>query len=146
MKIFTKSKIWKKIIILLLILLFFQIFIPKPSHAIPGDTLLAPVTSLFANLGDGIMNILQKTIMGMDASGVWVQESSNLWLKILIVVGAIVAATIAVASLIYTGGMSLTVIASAIGALVSIGKAAVVAYFAVSFLHFLEGRILFTRI
>lgn len=144
MKIFTKSKIWKKIIILLLILLFFQIFIPKPSHAIPGDTLLEPVTSLFANLGDGLMSILQKTIFGMDASGVWVEENSNLWLKILTAVVAIVAATIAIASIIYTGGATLGIVVSVIGALVKTVVGVAVAYFAFDTLHLGEKRILFT--
>lgn len=142
MKYFTNKKIWQKIVIILLIFLLFQIFIPKPTHAIVGDVLLEPVTSLFANLGDGIMNILQKTIMGMDASGVWIEDSSNLWTKILIVVAAIVIATVAVVATIYTGGAALTIIASAIGAVVKIGIGAAVAYFAVSITHFGGKRIL----
>lgn len=146
MKVFTNKKIWQKIVIILLIFLLFQIFIPKSSHAIEGDVLLEPVTSLFANLGDGIMNILQKTIMGMDASGVWIEDSSNVWLKILIVVGAILIATVAVIATIYTGGAALTIIASAIGAVVKIAVGAAVAYFAVSITHFGGKRILFTRI
>lgn len=147
MKVFTNKKIWQKIVIILLIFLLFQIFIPKSSHAIEGDVLLEPVTSLFANLGDGIMNILQKTIMGMDASGVWIEENNGeLWMKILIVVAAIVIATIAVIATIYTGGAALTVIYSALGAVVKIGLGAAVAYFAVSITHFGGKRILFARI
>lgn len=143
MKIFTNKKIWQKIVIVLLIMLLFQIFIPKSSHAIVGDVLLEPITSLFANLGDGVMNVLQKTIMGMDASGVWVEDSSNVWLKIIIVVGAILIATIAVIATIYTGGAALTIIASAVGAVVKISAGAAVAYFAVSITHFGGKRILF---
>ena len=144
MKVFTNKKLWQKIAIILLILFIFQFFIPKPTHAIVGDVLLEPVTSLFANLGDGIMNILQKTIMGMDASGVWVEDSSNVWLKILIIVAAIVIATVAVIATIYTGGAALTIIASAIGAVVKIAAGAAVAYFAVSVTHFGGKRILLT--
>lgn len=143
MRFFTNKKMWQKIVIILLLLLFFQFFIPKQTHAIEGDVLLEPVTSLFANLGDGIMNILQKTIMGMDASGVWVEDTSNVWLKILIIVGAILIATIAVIATIYTGGAALTIIASAIGAVVKIAAGAAVAYFAVSVTHFGGKRILF---
>ena len=143
MRFFTNKKMWQKIVIILLLLLFFQFFIPKQTHAIEGDVLLKPVPSLFANLGDGIMNILQKTIMGMDASGVWVEDTSNVWLKILIIVGAILIATIAVIATIYTGGAALTIIASAIGAVVKIAAGAAVAYFAVSVTHFGGKRILF---
>lgn len=145
MKFFTNKKLWQKIAIILLILFIFQFFIPKPTHAIVGDVLLEPVTSLFANLGDGIMNILQKTIMGMDASGVWVEENNGeFWMKILIIVAAIVIATVAVIATIYTGGAALTIIASAIGAVVKIAAGAAVAYFAVSVTHFGGKRILLT--
>ena len=145
MKVFTNKKLWQKIAIILLILFIFQFFIPKPTHAIVGDVLLEPVTSLFANLGDGIMNILQKTIMGMDASGVWIEENDGeLWMKILIVAAAIVIAIVAVVATIYTGGAALTIIFSAIGAVVKIAAGAAIAYFAVSFTHFGGKRILFT--
>ena len=146
MKFFTNKKIWQKIVIILLVLLFFQLFIPKQTHAIEADVLLEPVTNLFANLGDGIMNILQKTIMGMDASGVWIEENSEVWLKILIVVAEIVIATIAVIATIYSGGAALTIIFSSIGAVVKIAGVAAVAYFAVSVTHFGGKRILFTRV
>ena len=95
MKIFTNKKIWQKIVIVLLIMLLFQIFIPKSSHAIVGDVLLEPITGLFANLGDGVMSIMQKTFMGMDASGAWVEESSNLWIIILTICAAVLIAVIA---------------------------------------------------
>ena len=62
MKIFTNKKVWQKIVLVMLILLLMQFFIGKPAHAIDGDVLLEPITSLFANLGDGIMNIMQQTI------------------------------------------------------------------------------------
>ena len=144
MKIFQNKKIWQKIVLVILIFLLFQFFISKPVHAIPGDTLLEPVTSLFANLGDGIMNIMQNTIMGMETSGAWVEESSNLWLKILLIAAAIVVATVAVVSIILSGPFSLTILATAIGAVVKIGIGASIAFFAVSTIHLGEKRFLFT--
>ncbi len=123
MKIFTNKKIWQKIIILILIILFFQIFIPKPSHAIPGDVLLEPVTNLFANLGDGIMNIMQKTFMGMDTSGAWIEKgNASFWRTIAIIGAAILAATIAVAAIVLSGGVGLAVFASAAGAVLKIAR------------------------
>lgn len=144
MKIFQNKKIWQKIVLVVLIFLLFQFVTSKPVHAIPGDTLLEPVTSLFANLGDGIMDIMQKTIMGMETSGAWVEESSNLWIKILVIAAAIIAATVAVASIILSGGAALTIVATVIGAVVKIGIGASIAFFAVSTLHFGEERFLFT--
>lgn len=144
MKIFMNKKIWQKIVLVILIFLLFQFVTTKPVHAIPGDTLLEPVTSLFANLGDGIMEIMQKTIMGMGTSGAWVEESSGLWLKILIIAAAIIVATVAVASIILSAGGTLAIIATSIGAIVKVTGGAFIALFAVSTLHLGESRILFT--
>lgn len=138
MKIFTNRKIWQKIIIVILIVLTFQIFIPKPAHAIPGDVLLEPVTNLFANLGDGIMNIMQRTFMGMETSGAWVETSSNLWLKILVIAAAILVATVAIAATILSGGAALTIVLGVASAVVKIGIGTAVAFFAVDTLHFGE--------
>lgn len=76
MKIFTNKRYGKNSISHVDIIVN-AIFIGKPAHAIDGDVLLEPITSLFANLGDGIMNIMQQTIMGMDSSGAWVEKSDN---------------------------------------------------------------------
>ena len=82
--------------------------------------------------------------MGMETSGAWVEESSNLWIKILVIAAAIIAATVAVASIILSGGAALTIVATVIGAVVKIGIGASIAFFAVSTLHFGEERFLFT--
>lgn len=136
----------KKILIIILLIVSFQFIVNIPAYAADNNVLLGPVLELFARLGDGIMNIMQKTFMGMDASGVWVTDQNSLWLKILIVVAAIAIATIAVIATIYTGGAALTIISTMIGAVVKIGAGAAVAYFAVSVTHFGEGRFFLTRI
>lgn len=121
MKIFTNKKVWQKIVLVMLILLLMQFFIGKPAHAIDGDVLLEPITSLFANLGDGIMNIMQQTIMGMDSSGAWVEKSDNsFWIKLAII------------------GAAIVVITSAVGAVLKIAGGAIIAYFVVSVVHFGE--------
>lgn len=145
MKIFTNKKVWQKIVLVMLILLLMQFFIGKPVHALPGDTLLEPVTSLFANLGDGIMEIMQKTIMGMDSSGAWIEKDNGLWAKIAIIGLAILAACVAVAAIVLSGGAALTIVATAAGAVLKIAGIAIVVYFAASVTHFGEERILFAR-
>lgn len=139
MKIFTNKKIWQKIVLVMLILLLMQFFIGKPAHAIDGDVLLEPITSLFANLGDGIMNIMQQTIMGMDSSGAWVEKSDNsFWIKLAIIGAAIVLAVVAVVSIALSGGTAIVVITSPVGAVLKIAGGAIIAYFVVSVVHFGE--------
>ena len=139
MKIFTNKKVWQKIVLVMLILLLMQFFIGKPAHAIDGDVLLEPITSLFANLGDGIMNIMQQTIMGMDSSGTWVEKSdTSFWIKFAIIAGAIVAAVVSVVAIALSGGTAIVIITSAVGAVLKIAGGAAIAYFAVSVVHFGE--------
>lgn len=139
MKIFTNKKVWQKIVLVMLILLLMQFFIGKPAHAIDGDVLLEPITSLFANLGDGIMNIIQQTIMGIDSSGAWVEKSDNsFWIKLAIIAVAIVAAVVSVIAIVYTGGAALAVLATSAGAVLKIAGVAVAVYFAASIVHFGE--------
>jgi hypothetical protein len=55
MKIFTNQKIWKKLVIVLLIIMCFQFFISTPVRADSdgiGGKLLEPVIDLVVFLGD----------------------------------------------------------------------------------------------
>ncbi len=137
MKIFQNKNIWQKIVIILLIILLFKFVINTPIvHADNDDVLLEPITSLFANLGDGIMDIAQRTFLGMESSGAWVEDSSNTWLKVLTIAAGLLIATLAVAATIVSGGSALVVVASIVGAVVKIGAATAIAYFTVSTMHF----------
>lgn len=139
MKIFTNKKVWQKIVLVMLILLLMQFFIGKPAHAIDGDVLLEPITSLFANLGDGIMNIMQQTIMGMDSSGAWVEKSdSSFWIKLAIIAVAVVAAVASIVVIALSGGTAIVVVASITGAILKIGLYTTIVYFASSVVHFGE--------
>lgn len=101
--------------------------------------MLEPITSLFANLGDGIMNIMQQTIMGMDSSGAWVEKSdTSFWIKLAIIAVAIVAAVVSVIAIVYTGGAALAVLATSAGAVLKIAGVAVAVYFVASIVHFGE--------
>lgn len=146
MSFFTNKKIWQKIVIILLLVLLFQFALAGSVHASVTSVILEPITGLLANLGDGIMEIMQKTFLGMKSSGAWIEESNNIWLNILIAVVAIAAATVAVAATIASGGLALTVILAAAGAVIKISAGAAVAFFAVNTLHLGESRILFARV
>lgn len=148
MKIFQNKRIWQKIVIILLLILLFKFAINTvPVYAETDDgVLLEPITGLFANLGDGIMEIMQKTFLGVDSSGAWIESDSGTWAKILTIVAAIVIAVVAIAAAIVTGGGALVVIATIAGAVIKIGIGTAIAYFAVSTIKFRRQRILFTRI
>lgn len=146
-RFFINERMLKKIVISLLLILSFQFLVNMPVHASGDDNvLLGPVLDLFTRLGDGIMNIMQKTFMNMGASGVWVNTSTNTWLKILIAVIAITLAIVATVAIIYTGGSALTIVYTALGAVVKTLGVGAVAYFAVTEAHFLESRFFSTRI
>ena len=137
MKISNKQSL-KKIIIVLLIILLFQFVAANPVHAVVEDALLEPITVLFANLGDGIMEIMQKTFLDVETSGAWIEEENNLWIKILIIAAAILAAVVAIIATVYSGGAALTIVGTILGAFVKIGVTATVVYFAVDTLRFGE--------
>ena len=136
MRLFTNKRLLKKIVIALLLILSFQFLVNVPVHASGDNVLLGPVLELFARLGDGIMNIMQKTFMDMDASGVWVNDGNATWIKMLVAVIAIALAIVAAVAIIYTGGWSLTIVYTAVGAVVKSLAVGAVAYFAVSVAHF----------
>lgn len=54
MKIFTNQKIWKKIVVVLLIVLAFQFVVSSPVRAVDGigGKLLEPIIDLVVWLGD----------------------------------------------------------------------------------------------
>ena len=147
MKSFCNKGIWQKIIIIILLLIFFQTILVTPVHAVPGDVLLEPITGLFANLGDGIMEIMQKTFFDVETSGAWVEESDEpFWGKIVLIAGAVILAVVSFAAVIYSGGLALSVITTALGAVVKISAVTFIIYHVQGKLHLGEERILFTRI
>lgn len=141
MTIFQNKKLWQKIVIILLIILLFKFAINIPIvHASDDGVLLEPITNLFANLGDGIMEIMQKTFFNMETSGAWVESDSGTWMKILTIAAGILIATIAVVATIVSGGSALVIVASAIAAVIKIGIGTTIAYFAVSTVRFGDNK------
>ena len=105
MKFFENKKIWKKIVIMLLVIMFFQFAFITPVKASAeevGGTLLSPVMSLVVGLGDGIMDILHDFIMGQSESGVNVDldPDSPWYVTLFKVLGAIAVGIAAIALVI----------------------------------------------
>lgn len=81
MNIFTNKSIWKKIAIALVFVIVFEALLTNPVMAVDpviegGGKLLKPIFSLLVTVGDGVMNLLHSSIMGVDGALIKVETDS----------------------------------------------------------------------
>lgn len=115
MKIFTNKSIWKKIVIALLLILAFQVIMVKPVQADVvefGGKLMSPILSLLTSLGDGINDIIARSIMGANTTLYRIETGNEFWEGFLTVVVAIAVAALVIALVWATGGLASAVIAT----------------------------------
>ena len=110
MRIFANNKIWKKIVIIIGILLSFSIVVPEPVEADLGGKLMQPIMSLFIGIGDGINTVIQKMFLNREPAVLIISSGFNWW-KVALGV-AIGIGLIAVG--IATGGVGAIIIGSAL--------------------------------
>lgn len=113
MKIFQNNNIFKKIVIVFLIIMSFSFCIPKEIKADDDDssiggTLLNPIMSLFVGLGDGAMSLLQKVVLSMDDSVIEIDSSSSFWAKVIVVLTCIAVVAVIVIATVATAGAART--------------------------------------
>ncbi len=115
MKVFQNKNLFKKLIIVFIVITLFSFCIPKQSQAkdgmvaTVGGKLLNPVMSLFVGLGDGLMGILQNVVLGVGVNDslVAVNTESGFWAKLFIVIAAFaVIGTCIVATVLSAGSLS----------------------------------------
>lgn len=131
MKIFQNKNLFKKLIIVLLLITIFSFCMPKVSMASVGGDLMDAVMDLFVGVGDGINTVLSKMILQTDGSFIVVDTETNGVAKIL---GIIVAAAVIIGGIVLiaaSGGAALAV-ASAVFTVVKAGVVAGVVTFAVT--------------
>lgn len=133
MKIFTNKSIWKKIVIALLLVLAFQTVMVKPVQADVvefGGKLIGPILSLLVGLGDGINDIIARSIMGANTTLYRIETGNSFLEGFLTVVIALAVAALTIALIFATGGLAATA-AVAVGiveeAAVTIGAGTVLA-------------------
>lgn len=131
-RIFTNKSIWKKIVIVILVIMAFQTIFSMPravyavdeeDDAAPSDgdnllykgILMRPIMSLIVTLGDGVMNLLHHAIMGQDITIVTV-DKATLWEKFIALL-AFVLIVLMGAGLIYLGVVYVGPALSAFGTL-----------------------------
>ena len=105
MRIFQNNSIFKKIVIVFLIIMSFSFVTPKNIQAKSSDKgiggqLLDPLLSMFVGLGDGAISLLQKLVLQMDGSMIEVDTSASTLAKILGVVVAVVVVVGGIVALI----------------------------------------------
>lgn len=131
MKIFTNKSIWKKIVIALLLVLAFQAIMVKPVQADVvefGGKLMSPILSLLTSLGDGINDIISRSIMGANATLYKIETGSTLLEGFATILVAVIMAALTIALLVVTGGLA-AIAAAAVGitATVTIGAGTIIA-------------------
>lgn len=104
MKVFQNNSIFKKIVIVFLIIMSFSFVTPKNIQAKSSDKgiggqLLDPLLSMFVGLGDGAISLLQKLVLQMDGSMIEVDTSASNWAKLLGVVVAVLVVAGGIAAL-----------------------------------------------
>ena len=111
MKFFMNQSIWKKIVIVLLIVLLFNAVVMKPVHAADdvlegGGKLLKPIFSLLVTIGDGIVNIFHSSIMNVDESLIKIDTSSPWWDVLMTIIAAVITAACIIGAILLTGGVA----------------------------------------
>lgn len=112
MKLFTNKKVWSKIIVILIFLLLFQFVSVNYTFATDDDVvlevggkLLSPILSLLVGLGDAVVDIMHKAIMGVDSAILKADLGSSIWEIIGNAFVWIIAAAVAVGLFVLTGGI-----------------------------------------
>ena len=121
MKIFQNKKLFKKLMIIFLIILIFSFCVPKQSKAVSiGGKLLKPITDLILSLSDGVYGIAHKIILQQDTSLIHIDFSESVWEKVATVAIFILVAVATIVAIIATGG-AIAALIPAIAGVVSVG-------------------------
>ena len=121
MKIFQNKNLFKKLMIIFLIILIFSFCMPKQSKAVSiGGKLLQPITDLILSLSDGVYGIAHKIILQQDTSLIHIDFSESVWEKVATVAIFILVAVATVVAIIATGG-AIAALIPAIAGVVSVG-------------------------
>lgn len=117
MRIFQDNKIFKKLIVIFLIIMMFSFLMPKVVNAGAkeiGGELLSPVMSFFVTLSDGAMTLLQKVVYHMDESLINIDTSSSLIAKIIVGIVTALIVTVSIVAVVATGGGAIAIAAGII--------------------------------
>lgn len=116
MKVFQNKNLFKKLILILVLITIVSFCIPKGVSAKNdgiGGKLLNPIMSLFVSLGDGIMTLLQKMVLEVDETLIPINSSAGFWSKFIIVILTIAAVSVILTAAIFSAGTATVALAAA---------------------------------
>ena len=118
MKIFANKSIWKKIILIFLLIISISFIKPEPVQASVGGTLMKPVCDLLVGVGDGVVKIIHICILGQDNTLLRVYEGGlgnviNIVLKVIAIAVIVIAIVVAMPSILAVIGGAVSAISSA---------------------------------
>ena len=103
------AKMWKKIVIAIIIILSIMCIMPKPVFAAGGlislgGTLMKPICSFLVGVGDGVMDIIHDVMVKQTASIIRISMGEPLYERILNFFLGVVVAVVIAAIVFSTGG------------------------------------------
>ena len=128
MEIFKNKSLSKKLILVMLVVIFLGLIKPNISNAeateaAQGGKLLQPVVDLVLTIGDGLMDIIQNAVAGQSGHITLDITAKKGWIKVIgVILGIVVAALV----IIVSGGIA-GAVAAIVGATATITTGTVVA-------------------
>lgn len=117
MKIFENKSVFKKLIIVLLIIMIFSFCMPKNVKASDdgiGGKLLSPVIDLLIGLGDGALNVIHTVVYHQNDTLLTVDMTNSVLAFLATITVGILAAVVVAAAVVLTAG-ALAAAAASIG-------------------------------
>ena len=124
MRIFANKSLWKKILIVIALLTSVSFVNPEPVHAGVGGELMEPICDFIVGLGDGIIGVLHKVILGQDITIMTINLYDVLNSPFVKIVAAILGGII-IAALLALGAGLIGATFIALGEAIGAGSAAV---------------------
>ena len=133
MKIFQNKNLFKKLMIIFLVITIFSFCMPKAVRADNGigGKLLNPIMSFFVALGDGTMTLIQKMVLQIDESLIPIYDSSGFLSKIIVILATIVVVSVIIAAVVISAptGVALAItIAKSAATIITIGTVATITF------------------
>ena len=109
MKIFANKSIWKKIVIIFLLITSISFATPEPVQAGFGGELMEPICDLLVGLADGFMNVTHNILIGQETTIIRVNLNDSMTSFFRVAITAIVFLVVLAAAAALTAGGALAV-------------------------------------
>ena len=125
MKIFANNDVWKKIVIVLLVIFSISFIEPIPVNAGIGGALMEPICDFLVGLADGWMGLMHEVLLHQHTTLIRIDTNGIIAAGIRIAVTIIITLVILAAICVATGGIGVVGAALAKGVAVSFSTKAI---------------------